>query len=57
METLQDVIAALHANLQDLRSDRDSVRRLAAPSSAPQALRPGPAESLPVARPALVDRE
>jgi signal peptidase len=56
LETLEEVIAALHANLEDLRSERELSRRLAAPANVPQQLRAAP-EPLPPARPALVDRE
>ena len=56
LETLEEVIAALHANLEDLRSEREVSRQLAAPANAPQQLRAAP-EPLPSPRPALVDRE
>ena len=56
METLQEVIAALHANLQDLRADRDGARQFAPLPSGPQALRPQ-AEALAAPMPSLVDRE
>lgn len=56
METLEEVISALHANLEDLRSERELSRRLGAPPNVPQPLR-SPAEPLPAPRPALVDRE
>ncbi len=39
LETFEEVMAALHANLEDLRYERDHVR-LSAPAT-PQALRPG----------------
>ena len=39
LETFEEVLAALHANLEDLRYERDHLR-VAAPA-APQALRPG----------------
>ncbi|MEP7214757.1 MAG: hypothetical protein ABI782_00805 [Anaerolineaceae bacterium] len=54
LETLEEVIAALHANLEDLRYERDHLP-LAAPA-APQALRPGPGQ-LPQASAGLSSRE
>ncbi len=56
LETLEEVIAAMHANLEDLRSERELNRRLATPANTPQQLRAAP-EPLPAPRPALVDRE
>ncbi|MEP6871566.1 MAG: hypothetical protein ABI939_06895 [Anaerolineaceae bacterium] len=54
LETLEEVIAALHANLDDLRYERDHPA-VAAPA-APQALRPGPGQ-LPQASAGLSSRE
>jgi hypothetical protein len=53
LETLEEVIAALHGNLEDLRAERDFARHLDAPI-APQPLR-APVE-LPTF-PSLVERE
>jgi chromosome segregation ATPase len=44
-ETLHDVIAALHGNLDDLRAERNRQPRLEAPE--PRALRPGHSEADP----------
>ena len=54
LETLEEVIAALHANLEDLRYDRDHLAVVA--PAAPQALRPGPGQ-LPQASAGLGSRE
>lgn len=48
METLHDVIGALHANLEDLRAERELTRRLAPPAPMPS-LRAAP-DALPAAR-------
>jgi hypothetical protein len=45
-ETLHDVIAALHGNLDDLRAERERSSRLPSPEP-PRALRPGHSESDP----------
>ncbi len=39
LDTLAEVIEALHANIEDLRHHRDNTRALAAPAVAPRALR------------------
>lgn len=54
IETFEDVLAALHANLEDLRYERDQVR-LGTPA-APQALRPGGSQ-LPQASAGLGGRD
>ncbi len=54
LETLEEVIAALHGNLEDLRAERDFSRHLEAPA-APQPLR-APSDA-PSTYPALVERE
>ena len=54
LETFEEVLAALHANLEDLRYERDHVRLN--PPSTPQALRPG-AGQLPPASAGLGGRD
>lgn len=55
LETLEEVIAALHANLEDLRGASQHARALEAPS-APHELRSAPAE-LPSPFPAWVEHD
>lgn len=54
LDTLEEVIAVLHGNLEDLRGERDHERRIDAPA-APHAIRP--AIEMPTAFPSLVDRD
>ncbi|MFN0094228.1 MAG: hypothetical protein ACKVVT_05545 [Dehalococcoidia bacterium] len=50
LETMEQVIGALHANIQDLRLARDSVSHpVVEPATAPRVLRPAPAEVLEAA--------
>lgn len=57
MATLDEVIAALHGNLEDLRLERgDEQRRVAAPQQ-PQPLRAAASDPLPPPRPQLFDRD
>lgn len=55
LDTLEEVIAALHANLEDLRGDRQNGRAIAATPPAPE-LRSAPAE-LPAAFPPWMDHD
>ncbi|MCZ2108746.1 MAG: signal peptidase I [Dehalococcoidia bacterium] len=57
MATLDEVIGALHANLEDLRLERGGeVRRVAQPQQ-PQPLRAAASDPLPPPRPQLFDRD
>jgi hypothetical protein len=55
LNTLEEVIAVLHGNLEDLRGDRDHEREIAAPA-APHAIRPA-SNDLPAPFPAFLERD
>ncbi len=57
MATLDEVIAALHSNLEDLRLERGGEQRRVAAPQQPQPLRAAASDPLPPPRPQLFDRD